>query len=152
MGFLKFLMLAAGVAIMATAALMDTSVGGNRFGERVHNLSKAQNQTVLLIVGGVVFLAGVMIRRREAKVDDDLRKCPFCAEDIQRAARKCKHCGESVEPVESASSAITTAEPDLRADEAERLGASRDGRFWVFDGHLFASAGEVIAFASQRKT
>lgn len=75
-------------------------------------------------------------------------KCPFCAEYIRREAIKCKHCGEEVKP------AVVTAQVvrDPRADEAEQLGAVRDGRFWVFDKHRFDSAGDVIAFAAHRKT
>jgi hypothetical protein len=33
---------------------------------------------------------------------DDLRKCPECAELIKREARKCKHCGSQVEPLQPA--------------------------------------------------
>lgn len=38
-----------------------------------------------------------------------LKKCPFCAEDIQEAAVKCKHCGSSLveEPTNTADSHVT---------------------------------------------
>lgn len=29
----------------------------------------------------------------------DLRRCPFCAEDVRREAIKCKHCGSELTPV-----------------------------------------------------
>lgn len=31
--------------------------------------------------------------------DRAVRNCPFCAEEILAAARKCKHCGSEVEPL-----------------------------------------------------
>lgn len=31
--------------------------------------------------------------------DDETRQCPFCKEQINSAATKCKHCGSRVEPV-----------------------------------------------------
>jgi predicted amidophosphoribosyltransferase len=27
-----------------------------------------------------------------------MKACPFCAENIEDAARKCKHCGEYLDP------------------------------------------------------
>ena len=40
---------------------------------------------------------------------------------------------------------------NAKAVEAEQLGARREGRFWVYDGHYFDSAGDVISFASNRE-
>ena len=30
--------------------------------------------------------------------NEALKKCPFCAETINKDARKCKHCGEILDP------------------------------------------------------
>lgn len=151
MGILKFFMIIIGVGVMAASAMMDTSVSGGRFGERVHNISKAQSQTIFVIIGGVVFLAGVMLRRRETQPTGGARKCPFCAEDIKQDARKCKHCGETVEPVSDANEGASATRRDQRAEEAMRLGVFREEGFWVFDGHRFASVGDAISFASSRQ-
>lgn len=35
----------------------------------------------------------------EAEYFGDLRTCPECAEQILKAAKRCKHCGVAVEPV-----------------------------------------------------
>lgn len=87
--------------------------------------------------------------QRKRTSADDLRKCPFCAEDIKQEALKCKHCGEPIEP--AAAPKAPEHPRDAQADKAEQLGARRDGRFWVFEGRLFDSAGDVISFASDRE-
>jgi len=33
----------------------------------------------------------------DAPDKDELRKCPFCAEQIRKEAVKCKHCGSAIE-------------------------------------------------------
>lgn len=82
-----------------------------------------------------------------ASTEETHTKCPHCAEYIRREAIKCKHCGDAVKPAVVVAQAVR----DPLSDEAEQLGAVRDGRFWVFDKHLFYSAGDVIAFAAHRK-
>lgn len=53
---------------------------------------------------------------------DDLRDCPECAEPIRRAARRCKHCGATVEPLP-------------KPPTAAYLAGYRQGKNWMAKRH-----------------
>ena len=48
--------------------------------------------------------------------DQESRQCPYCAEDIKVAAKKCKHCGELLDPIlrESSAPKAPAAPPQAR--------------------------------------
>lgn len=78
------------------AAVIASSKGRNAFGWFIGGL--LLGPIGLLIVG---FMG------QPAPNECTLRKCPYCAEQILKEAKVCKHCGRDVEPVDTPVSAVT---------------------------------------------
>ncbi|VVP63103.1 hypothetical protein PS907_00150 [Pseudomonas fluorescens] len=103
-GFGTFALIA-GICWLIFALSMDVSVSTGA-GGRVNNLGLMADRQVHTIVGGVIILAGLLMvllggksTAPQSAAETDTRPCPLCAENIKRAAIKCKHCGGDVLPV-----------------------------------------------------
>ncbi len=53
---------------------------------------------IIWIIGGLAVIIVWLVSKSKTKVNQTsaTKNCPYCAEEIQVAAIKCKHCGESL--------------------------------------------------------
>lgn len=111
MKIFSWILIAVGVLGVALSLGMDTSVGTG--GRRVFNLGLLSMQSNLLMVFSFVSVVGVLLvlsQRRSGTSGDSekvgassskeaTRVCPFCAEEIKKAAVLCRYCGKTVPPI-----------------------------------------------------
>src|ERR1700722_20190446 len=91
----------------------------------------------------------------QPQMDIQMRKCPFCAEEILSEAKKCKHCGEYVDITQSSTHAFSGARqglPPYYQNEFEQIRTSAEqyrgkwnwaafffGGFWAVNKGLWKS-------------
>jgi RNA polymerase subunit RPABC4/transcription elongation factor Spt4 len=67
-------------------------------GSLVNNIGLMSDRQNLIIVGGFVFIAGLLILLFGAKDSRNLVNCPECKELVIKDATICKHCGVKLTP------------------------------------------------------
>lgn len=127
------------IGMAVACAIVATNKGRSGFGWFLLGL-------LLSLIALIIVLVLPSLRADpDAPSDETHVKCPHCAEYIKREAIKCKHCGEAVTPQPMA--AQPAHAPDPYTGNAERIGATRIGKYWGYGGKTFETAQQVVEYA-----
>ncbi|CDH26355.1 hypothetical protein [Xenorhabdus bovienii] len=95
-------LLVIGVLAVFASFNMDVSVATG-YGGRVNNIGLVAQRENLLLISCFVVLCGLLLaifggkKTLNGDSKNNQMKCPFCAEQINVEALKCKHCGSDVQ-------------------------------------------------------
>lgn len=156
-----------GVAMVLFSQFMPISIDGSGV-INFHLMSKQQN---MLLFGGLVFVAGIILYavskikngngdiKKEvdsknnffdifeaSSINVEDRNCPFCAESIKAQAVLCRYCGSSVSPVKLTENLATNKNSFNEYSESIKLSAKDDSSlvFQISRGSAFLLFPSII--------
>lgn len=123
---LGIFLLIVGIVGAVASFSMDVTVATG-YGGRVNNIGlMASKQNYILISCFVIlcgFLAVIFGKKRQETI-----KCPFCAELVNSAAIKCKHCGSNIKTTKQKTSDVNYSFSISTYDLKELIGVKNGKR------------------------
>lgn len=87
------------------------------------------------------------VKRTSPTVQDGVRPCPYCAEPIQAAAKKCKHCGEFLSTLASGTAVDRNRSSSRQHSRVSQMPINGVAALLSF---IFPGAGQMIQGAILR--